>query len=142
MDALPVSGEVKDALNSVAQVGASVAVSSVKASDHVKLKSADGGVELRSSDVSNPLNNKAGGGVGSSPAKPAPGVSGGRAAAMKETFGSSIVASADEKLAQAEASAAFKRRVDEMEAKITNLEKKVSALENAPKPSGGCCVIC
>ncbi len=60
---------------------------------------------------------------------------------MKESFGAAVNASADDKIAQNAATVAQNRKVADLETLVAALERRVTTLENAPKPSGGCCVI-
>lgn len=79
-------------------------------------------------------------------ANPTP-VVGGRAAAMKESFGASTIASADEKLASANLTASQNQKISELESKVAQLEQRVNGLttslnEVRNQRSSCSCVIC
>jgi hypothetical protein len=82
-----------------------------------------------------------------SPMETATGVSGGnRAAAMREQFGSAANRSADEKLGEANRSAAYQEKVDVLQGEVAELEKKIAAMSTSieelrNRPAGCTCVI-
>eukprot|EP01038_Epipyxis_sp_PR26KG_P003966 gene3966-5686_t len=71
------------------------------------------------------------------------GSSGSRALAMKETFGAQTISSANDKLAVTEQTVTYQRKVDDLEAKVAELEKKLELLASNQQPtsSRGRCII-
>lgn len=73
-------------------------------------------------------------------------VTGGRAAAMKESFGASVTASAEEKLALANKMAAQEKQLNELNARMQALETKYDGLnrqlQEVRQQKNGCaCII-
>lgn len=137
-DLLPVSDDVKSLINTVGEAAVSAAVDAATVSDDPKkMKSSKDATKSDVAPVAATNSNKPSGGG-------APGPVGSRAAAMREGFGSSVTAAADTKLVQTNNTVAVNSRLSEMEEKIASLEKKIQALENAPRQAAtpqSCCVI-
>lgn len=75
------------------------------------------------------------------------GVVGGRAAAMREQFGTEANRSANEKLGNANLTAQYQQKVDALQDRVVELEKKVAAMSTSlaevrNRPAGCNCVIC
>eukprot|EP01033_Poteriospumella_lacustris_P000396 gene396-255_t len=99
----------------------------------------DKGVELGT--VATSASSNAGSNAASS------GVVGGRAAAMREQFGTEANRSANEKLGNANVTAQYQQKVDALQDRVVELEKKVAAMSTSlaevrNRPAGCNCVIC